>query len=275
MSKKKGQFFIQTWHGDRPLKKILYEIDGFNHYVADKDITDLCIAGSDSGEKQFRSSFRFNGEIMKVGTPRNDRLVKDDYEYSMEIKQILGIDKEKKILLYAPTFRDSQKSKQNVNVDLESTLEHLSKKGDKWICLVRAHSASMGLMITCDNFRYFDVTSYPDMTDLLCIADMLITDYSSCAGDFIVRKKPVILALFDKDYYRSNCRGFAYDIEKTGFLIAENQEELNKIIDTYSKDDYKQNCEIVAKFFGVFESGQASEKVCRRINSEYELKCTK
>ena len=265
--KRKEQFFIQTWHGDKPLKKVLYDINGFLTNVIDDVVDDLCIAGSKAGERQYRTAFKYKGEVLMVGTPRNDKLIINNKESLNLIKSKINIPDNTKILLYAPTFRDIQKGKQNSLIDLNETLEHLSAKGEKWIALIRAHPASKGLIIQGNNI--IDVTEYPDMSDLLCITDMLITDYSSCAGDFAITGKPVILAVFDYDYYKTYCREFAYNLEETGFILAKDQNELNIIIDTMDENDYKNNCNRINNFFGVCETGKSSEIICRRINEEY------
>lgn len=240
--KRKGQFFVQTWHGDRVPKKVLYDTWGSDYRaipVTDNEITDLCIAASDIGESAYRTAFRYSGPVLRVGMPRNDKLVIPNTDEQIKVKKHLGIQDDEKILLYAPTFRDHMSEKQNINVDLDSVLEKLSNTGEKWKCLLRAHSASKGLILDNLSDRYLDVTSYPDMADLLLVADMLITDYSSSAGDFILRRKPVILTMFDLDYYKNNCRDFNFFPGDVGFIVAYNQEELLHIIDTYGEDDYR------------------------------------
>ena len=117
--------------------------------------------------------------------------------------------------------------------------------------------------------RAIDVSKYPDMSDLLMIADMLITDYSSCAGDFILKKKPVLLAQFDRDVYIKENRSFYTDIRQIGFLIAEDQDQLCRMIETTSDEAFEQNCEQIMRFYGTSESGHASEAVCRRIDEAY------
>lgn len=272
--KRRNQFFIQTWHGDRGLKKVLYNQypDGKGMIqVVDNRVTDLCVAASNVGENTFRTAFRYTGEISKVGMPRNDLLVKRNVEREIYTKKILGIDLDKKVLIYAPTFRDSAKTKQKATVDLISTLKLLEERGEKWTCLIRAHSASKGL--DCNNAmtdKFIDVTHYPDMADLLSIGDMLITDYSSCAGDFILTGKPTILAMFDKEEYNRSCREFPFDIDAAGFIIADSQMELENIIRTYSNIEYKNNCKKLLDFFQISESGTAANYICDRLDNAYK-----
>lgn len=270
INKRENQLFIETWHGDRPLKKVLYAIQK-PHKVDNDDyrVTDLCIAGSTAGVKQFREAFLYQGEVLCVGTPRNDRLVTCNTNQQNMLKQRLGLDAQCKVLLYAPTFRDNNRLNAKVMVNLKETIAELEGQGEKWVCLIRTHLSSSTMQYAYDKNKFLDVTSYPDMTDLLCITDILITDYSSCAGDLVVRNKMVILAIFDIDEYKSNCRDLVYDIDEIGFFVAHNQEELNSILRNRNDTDINISCRKVKEFFGIKESGKASEEICKRINDYY------
>ena len=271
INKRKNQFFVQTWHGDRPLKKILYAIENNPEKVdiVDRKVTDLCIAGSTAGVEQFREAFLYQGEVLCVGTPRNDKLVTCDANLQNMLKQRLGLDAQCKVLLYAPTFRDNNRLDAKVMVNLKETIAELEQQGEKWVCLIRTHLGSSTMQYAYDESKFLDVTSYPDMTDLLCITDILITDYSSCAGDLVVRNKMVILAVFDIDEYKSNCRDLVYDIDEIGFFVAHDQEELNSILRNRNDTDIENSCRKVKEFFGIKESGKASEEICKRINDYY------
>ncbi len=270
--KKKCQYFIQTWHGDRAPKKVIYDAwpDGKRPIpVIDNEVTDLCIAGSDLGESVYRSAFKYQGEVLKIGMPRNDCLVNTDKEAEQIIRSRLHISANSKILLFAPTFRDTNAGVQNVDVDLDSVLRLLSAGGENWICLIRAHIASAGLKFECDGKRTINVSKYPDMADLLQIADMLITDYSSCAGDFVIKQKPVILAMFDREDYVRNCRGFRFDIEEAGFLVVHDQAELERLLMTMTAEDYRENCRKIIENLHIIETGKASEEISKRIAAFY------
>ncbi|MDO4803448.1 MAG: CDP-glycerol glycerophosphotransferase family protein [Lachnospiraceae bacterium] len=265
MHKRKGQLYIQTWHGDRGIKEILYDSwkDGKRPMkVMDAELTDFFVVGSDYAERRIKTAFRYHGKTIKSGCPRNDCLLNP--KDVAGIKQSIHVGQDKKILLYAPTLRigvDVFKG----TLDIRETMEHLNGTGDKWVCLVRAHPKSLGLDLQ-GGVDVVDVSKYPDMSDLLMIADMLITDYSSSAGDFILRRKPVILAQYDREEYK---RGFHVNMESTGYLVAKTQEELNAYIDNLSAEDFAENCEKVMDFFGTCETGHASEDVCRLIDEHY------
>jgi len=273
--KRKDQFFIQNWHGDRAFKKILYESiqdSGIKYWIpiTDKTDTDLCIAGSQGGIDRIRRSFLYEGEILSVGMPRNDKLVIRDFENEKKTRQRLNLSETTKVMLYAPTFRDKKGADQDGQVELKELMAQLEKDGQEWVCLVRAHSAIRRLNYEYDGKRYVNVSDYPDMADLLAIADFLITDYSSSAGDYALTRKPMILAAFDKEEYIKNCRRFAIDIEEPGFIVAKSQSQLMHILQVYTNTDYAESAEKVLKFYGECETGKSAEEVCRRINAFYQ-----
>lgn len=271
LNKRKKQFFVQTWHGDRGFKKVLYDVyeNGKREIpIIDEKITDLCVAGSQYGESKYRSAFRYSGRVLRVGTPRNDCLVNPDTTYRDTIKRRLGIASDVKVLLYAPTYRGYQE-KSDIQVDLNEAISILEKKSkSKWVCLIRAHASTKGGFKNAES-NWKDVSKYPDIADLLLIADMLFTDFSSCSGDFIIQKKPVILVLFDKEVYMNNCRTFKVPLEETGYFIATNQIELNKILLSMSDNDYAENCQIILDYYKTTESGHASQAVCEEIHAFY------
>ena len=269
--KRPGQVFIQTWHGDRGFKKILYDslkARGVSEELfayRDQTLTDLFVVGSDYAEKRIKTAFRYEEETLKTGCPRNDCLLHPDGIPT--IKERLGLRPDQKVLLYAPTLRRNSKVVHGT-VDISDTLDHLNRRGGDWICLVRAHPKSLGIDLMPGS-DVIDVSAYPDMADLLMIADCLITDYSSCAGDYVLRKKPLLLAQFDLEQYMEEDRTFYVDINEIGYLIARTQEELNTYIDAYSDKQFAENCEAIMRYFGTHESGKAAENVCHQINDRY------
>lgn len=273
--KRKHQIFVQTWHGDPGPKKVLYLAAGDNrpeNPPIDNKVTDLCIAASDLGIRVYRESFRYSGEILKVGTPRNDKLIKNMYDEKKAVLDRLNIDESKKILLFAPTYRDNDGGMQKAELNIASTLACLKMKtGDEWICLVRAHSASKGLLID-DNPDIIDVSMYPDMADILLISDFLITDYSSSPGDFVLTKKPNVLFMPDKDEYEAKCRTFMYSYDEAGFIVTYSQQELEDVITNMSSDDFSDNCDEIIKYFNIVAKGNASEQIVQWIRERSKLK---
>ena len=273
--KGRDTYYIQTWHGDRGLKAIGYlsensKSERFSGY--DLEHCNLMVAGSDYGVKKARQGLHYNGEFIVEGMPRNDKLVNiDKYrDEAAEVRRQLGIDNNVKILLYAPTYRD-EKGSQQCAIDIPSSIANLEANGEKWVCLIRSHSLSKGFSTPnsqLSTLNYKDVTSYPDMADLLLIADLLITDYSSCAGDFLLTGRPLVLAHFDIKHYEEQGRSLWVDPLEAGYLVAKNQDELNQILSNLYSYDHKAIADKINRFYGTKETGQSSEAVVRRILKE-------
>ena len=137
----------------------------------------------------------------------------------------------------------------------------LKQTNEKWICFIRAHSASKGFRCESNNDKVIDVTDYPEMSHLMLVADVLITDYSSSAGDFVLTGKPVVL--YHKDYqeYLSSDRSFYFELKDIPYFFANNQDELENIIcSVISENSAEENCKNVLDFYGACESGGAAEK---------------
>ena len=272
--KKSGQVYIQTWHGDRAFKKVLYDSTFVDEcFVAESqpDFCDLAVAGSDYGERQYRSAFRYGGEILKVGTPRDDILLHVTDELIRDKMKRIGIDETCRYLLYAPTLRRANQSsdvKQKIQgIDIRETLSKLEAQyGGEWKCLLRAHPSVSGL--TGDGVRdqkVVDVSKYPDMVDLMIVADALITDYSSCAGDYALLRRPVFLFQDDIEEYLKKDRTFYFEMSDSPYLIAHSQTELNEIIEKTTLQAAADNCDEILKFYGTNECGDAAGAVAKRI----------
>lgn len=274
--KSKQQYYIQTWHGDRAFKKILYDAwpNGKRpEPIIESEICDLAISGSDYGNMQYKSAFKYNGEILQVGYPRNDKLVNNNKNSIKLTKQLLGIKEDIKILLYAPTLRrvsSNNKTNQYIGeIDLIEVINSLEEKtNQKWVCLFRAHSAVKGLSGIPDTNKFINASKYEDMSDLLLISDMLITDYSSCAGDYALMEKPIILFQNDREEYIKKDRAFYFDIDESPYIVSMNQSELNKIIKNMDTYDFPQNCRDILGFYGTNETGRSSEAVVNYIISK-------
>lgn len=267
-----NNFYIQTWHGDRGIKAIGYLTgQGSKNDINGHNMSDcnLFIAASDYGVRKAQQGLRYDGEVMVDGMPRNDKLVNIEayHDDIAKIRKTLGIDDQVKVVLYAPTFRDEERTQQCA-IDIDQTLKSLGANGEKWTCLVRSHVHTKRLMTSSDSSAYLDVSSYPDMADLLLIADLLLTDYSSCAGDFLLTKKPVVLVHFDKEEYLSKERSLWINPEEAGYLVAKDQSELNTILSHLYTYDHKAISDKLNQFYGTKESGKSSEAVARRIIQE-------
>ena len=272
--KGKKQFFVQLWHGDRPIKKVIYDIEGTTWDLGEeKDgYCNLAVAGSEFGVRQYRSAFRYNGEVINFGSPRNDCLVNFDPERAKEIKKNLNISEDIKVLLYAPTLRDpnwvSHTMQEKQDIDLYATLKVLEEKtGSPWICLTRSHPAVIDLGGIVFDDKIINATNYEDMADLLIISDMVITDYSTSASDYVISNRPAILYQSDIEDYMKNSRSIHFNMDETPYLIAKNQSELEELILGLTEEKIIENCKAVLDFYGANETGRSAFETAKRINA--------
>ncbi|WP_330949196.1 CDP-glycerol glycerophosphotransferase family protein [Virgibacillus sp. MG-45] len=279
--KKRAQTtYLQTWHGT-PLKKMLFDIEEV-HGRSDDYVQrvgeavknwDYLISPSNYATRAFRSAFKYNGEILEVGYPRNDIFYRSHKEtvYS-KVKEKLSISSDKKIILYAPTFRDDQAKKKNkfsfdLNMDLVKMKERL---GDDYVLLLRMHvviSSKIEIDETLEDFVY-NVSSYPDIQDLLVVTDILITDYSSVMFDFANTKKPIIFYTYDLDHYRDDVRGFYMDLEKEapGPLVYDTNQIIENILHIEQMNQqYKAKYNDFYETYCSLEDGNASKRVVDRL----------
>ena len=259
------QVYLNTWHGDRAFKKIGYDVVNKRHYRLEQDCHAM-IAGSTFGEKMMRSAFGFKGDIIFEGSPRDDRLVNYDPAAAAEIRRKLGVSEDVGLLLYAPTFRDTiaDSAAQNATMDLKRTIKALEKKtGKKWLCLFRAHYLQLkGLNLDEDKDILLDMTRYEDMTELLMIADALLTDYSSCAMDYCLLGRPIYLFQSDIEEYTTKDREMYFEMKDTPFFSVQDQDALEALIDRVGEEEARENGRQICEYFGFRETGCATEAVC-------------
>lgn len=265
--KSKEQLYIQTWHGDRGFKKILYDKREKTDYLYESQYADLMLSGSDYGEKKIRSAFNYEGEILKYGLPRNDLLLsytKYDFE---KISKKLKIDKNKKILMYAPTFRNKQKDEQSIEqLNLIAILNALeTKTEDSWICFIRMHAAVIEFSNIPNDSRIINVSDYAEMSELLLVTDFLISDYSSCVGDFALLERPIVLFQPDRIEYMKSDREFYFDIDESPYFVAKDTDELINIINDTELYRFKNNTKNILDFYGCYETGKSTENISNYI----------
>ena len=273
--KRKGQYFINTWHGGGAYKRIEQSsIHPFTKTEVKRGIyrsktTDLILSSCKSFSNLVVPDILYNQsvEIMPSGLPRNDLFFSGRVtEIRNEVCRKLNIDQNAIIVLYAPTFRgeiDSARSLSSNQIDFKDIVKLIVQRTNKnCIILFRAHYAIADSSVTTN---YLDVTLYPDVQELLCAADILISDYSSVIWDFSLMKKPCFLYMPDKDYYINKDRGVYTSIEEWPGVICETNEELQRKIEELDYDVYRKKIEEYHKKVGSYETGNACRMVCERI----------
>ena len=272
--KKNNQRYIQTWHGSLGIKKLDADVTAFNdednqNWVTgskyESSIMDYYISNSSFESNVVTKALWFNNCIKEYGHPRNDIFFKSEKE-QQEIKdkvfQTLQIDKNKKVLLYVPSFRDDKKLS-CYGLDTSAVANVLKEKfGGDWVIAIRLHPRvkKYSSKLFSFNDKVVDATYYPDIQELLLASDIAITDYSSCIFDFMLSRKPGFIFATDIEQFNTD-RGFYYPLETTPFPIATNNYELIKNIENFDYEEYKQKVEDFLKDKGCMEDGHASERV--------------
>jgi CDP-glycerol glycerophosphotransferase len=161
-----------------------------------------------------RGAFGYTGKVLECGYPRNDLLhAADRAKVAASVRERLGIPEGSRVVLYAPTWRENQpKQAGRYALDLQLDLDAAERAiGDDAVLLVRRHYLVGGTIPGSDFVR--DVTRHPDVSELLLISDVLVTDYSSLMFDFAQTGRPMLFHTYDLDHYRDTLRGFCFDFE--------------------------------------------------------------
>lgn len=284
ITRKKDQVYVQCWHGT-PLKKLGYDItvEGGNAMNTIKDIrrkylTDAkrysyMVSPSKFCTEKFTSSFNLmklkkEDILLEVGYPRNDYLTNYKKDEVKEIKKELNIPKDKKIILYAPTWRDNQHETSvgytyKTEVDFDYLKENLS---DEYIILFRAHYF-VANSFDFEKYRGFvyDVSKYDDINKLYVISDILITDYSSVFFDYSILKRPIIFYMYDLEEYQTKLRDFYIDLKELPGNIVEKEEDLVKEIKKSKNFKYDKRYKEFNNKFTYLEDGKASARVVEAV----------
>ncbi|WP_416043174.1 CDP-glycerol glycerophosphotransferase family protein [Bacillus halotolerans] len=279
--KPKKTLYVQTWHGT-PLKKLANDMDEVHmpgtttekykqNFLREASKWDYLISPNAYSTEIFKSAFQFNKEIIEAGYPRNDILYSSNKESLIKkVKQELGINEDKKVILYAPTWRDNEfKKVGQYKFKLQFDLEEMkSELGESVVILLRMHYL-VSEQFNLGKYNDFvkDVSLYKDIRDLYLISDLLITDYSSVFFDYINLKKPIVFFVYDLPIYRDSIRGFYFDFQqKTPGSFVQTSEELIKTVKDLLHNPYiDHNYELFYNEFCNLEDGQASKRVIETI----------
>ncbi len=263
--KRSGQTYIQTWHGT-PLKRLGRDIvdvvpTGSYLRMMDREASfwDYLVSPSAYCSEIFPNTFGYKGTILETGYPRNDILINQSSKRDL-IRRSLGIADGQQVVLYAPTWRDSQRTATGnwkpVNF-LPGSL------GDNVTVLFRGHTNTHSAHSAQVAQGTIDVTNYINVAELYLAADVLVTDYSSSMFDFSVTGKPMIFLAPDFDEYVAK-RGFYFDFEQAApGPILRDSSFLRKALESIDsqKGEYAQRYLAWQMKFNKLEDGLASKRV--------------
>lgn len=258
--KKEDQIHIQTMHGSLGIKRLDNAIiarnkrgkEGKKVVFRETNYTDYVITNSLFEEEVFQSVFWKNTPMIRLGHARTDILFSSNQKRIEDIRKKLwqryGVQTRKKIVLYAPTHRKGMTEK-DVITDYSSLAQILHEKfGGEYVILIRMHKRTKDIFIDCrdrdknDDRITYDVTDYPDIQELMLVADIGITDYSSWIYDYLLTRRPGFLFATDLVRYNNNT-GLYYRLEETPFPVSENEKELLESIMRFDSESYSEKVE--------------------------------
>lgn len=263
LKKRKNQIYIQLWHSIS-LKKMGLDVSNPDNLTRLEHTLDwdYVVSSSEFESRVLKSSSGYTCKTKLLGNPRTDALFAN---FDIPgIKSKLGIVDDKKIVLYAPTFRDWELHKDKISIDLPNNIT------DNYTVLIRLHpliAQKIDKYIFTDNI--INVCDYNNLNELLAISDILITDYSSICFDYSLLHKPTIFYAYDYKEY-SKLRGGLYLDYKKDLIgpVAFSKDELNQFFENID--------EVLKKFEGATEgfnqkySTMNDGKVCQRIIHELQ-----
>lgn len=253
---RKDQILLETWHGT-PLKRLGFDLsptagdklnsarDNRRRYALNAKRFTYLLSPSPACSQSLRSAFaldRFGKAdiIRETGYPRNDMLVNADAEHIAVLRGKFGVPAGKRVMLYAPTFRDDKHVSGvgytgSVMLDFDALRERI---GGEWVVLFRPH------YFIADSFDFskyggfvLNAAKADEIAELMLVSDVLITDYSSVMFDYANLRRPMLFYMYDFEQYRDEIRGFYFGVDELPGPIVKTQPELEEELDRL--DEYE------------------------------------
>ena len=269
--KRKGQYYIQTWHGGifglKKVEKAVEHVPEFSAYVEiskkDSSMIDLMYSDNDFIKNDFEKSFWYDGPVIKCGIPRESIIVNTPKEIAASVRKKYNVSDSAKIVLYAPTFRGDY-STDAYNWDYNKVLDALENKFRcSVIMFLRMHpNVVLKGWHAIESERIRDVSFYSDMQELLATVDFCISDYSSSYCEFAcLRRKPVFLIGLDYEKFTKKERSFHLPLDQIPFDICRAVDELCSSINNFSNDIYQKRLETFCNLIGLEENGMGASQL--------------
>ncbi|MDR3225436.1 MAG: CDP-glycerol glycerophosphotransferase family protein [Clostridiales Family XIII bacterium] len=293
---RKDQTYVQCWHGT-PLKRLGHDLEGTTNainslkdllYKYDVDALKLrwFLSPSAYATDRFTSAFDLGGKgkedaILEIGYPRNDSLVCSTAEDRARKLEGLGVPADKKVVLYAPTWRDDQYSAATgYTYDLGLDFEGLRRAlGEGYVILFRVHYfISNSFDFSSFGGYIVDASDIGDINDLYIASDILITDYSSVFFDYADTGKPMVFYMYDLEKYRDEARGFYIGLDELpGEIVTEEAELARAMRDALDAGSYEEKYgEKYAAFkakYNNLDDGHATERLVKKVIGDGNVDC--
>ncbi|WP_263698128.1 bifunctional glycosyltransferase family 2 protein/CDP-glycerol:glycerophosphate glycerophosphotransferase [Bacillus thuringiensis] len=284
LEKRPETIYLQTWHGT-PLKKLASDMKEVHmpgtttekykrNFFNESRKWDYLVSPNDYSTEIFKRAFKFEKETLDVGYPRNDLLYhpkEEQTQIAKDIKKKIGIPTDKKVVLYAPTWRDDEfyekgKYKFNLKLDLQEMQRRL---GDQYVVALRMHYLiAENIDISGLEEFVYNLSNYEDIAELYVISDVLITDYSSVFFDYGNLGKPILFFTYDIDKYRDTLRGFYFNFaeEAPGPLLKTSNEVIDAIESIEEIEaEYKGKFDQFYNRFCHLDDGNAAKNIVQKV----------
>ena len=280
--KRKGQVYLQTWHGGGiPFKKIEAMTDNLPaSYVEtarkDGQICDYILSSSSMTSKIWHDYFWLNEKtvILDYGEPRLDILFSQKIQQNMnkQIRAQYHISENTGIVLYMPTFRDDF-SMDFLDMDFSYILNVFEEKfNKKFVLLLRLHPNMSSVPVTTHDERIINVTSYPNAIELFLVSDFGISDYSNTIIlQMPLLRKPTFIYANDFEIYKRD-RGLTELYEQVPVQRASTNAQLADVIRNFDETLYFDAWEKFLKVDRSFNDGNASRRVVDFISTIFNGK---
>ncbi len=267
--KRDKQFFLETWHSPVCIKAVAKDsflLDEKNLEKETKALKDkvksidVIVAESEWRKKNIQDAFMYNGEILEA-------MFEDEKKSYVEVKKnvenFFDLGKNDKVLLYTPTFRRT-KDMNVYSLDYNGLLNCLERNGEKWRIIVRLHPTILNES-TLINYseKVLNGSFYPDIADLIDVAEYVITDYSSVMFKAMRASKKVLLFTLDLDNYVETNRRLYFDIRSMPAPLAKSNEELIYNLIHFDEEEYEMKRKHLIDSLGYYDKDAAIE--CERI----------
>ena len=268
--KREGQIEIQTMHGT-PLKTLGLEVPSelptpgeVEKFLRKTARYDYLVVQGQFMESKAYDIYAFEKQFLRTGYPRTDALQSVTKRQVLELKRRMGLPMDKKILLYAPTWRIAD------HFDLKLDLDLFKKRlGDEWAVVIRIHHlAAQDYHFETDGNTVIDMTNYGSIEDLYLVSDAMMTDYSSAMFDYALVDKPILFYLYDFEEYSEKLRGMYFDIrtEAPGPLLYTSEEVVAALEDIKATERRyaAQRDQFMQKYL-TYECNNSSEKIVQEV----------
>lgn len=261
---RRGQLTINTWHAGMNYKHIGPAYCHFRNAVRARRFAlanrppKVYLSGSRFFTEDTAASFAYPVSVFRpTGMARNDIFFRDCSELGVAIRRRYAIAPDARLVLYAPTFRDGY-AEDLFDLDFPRLRNALAERfGGEWKVLYRKHYFIHGKDCALDRDT-INVSDYDDMNELLAVADVLISDYSSCLWDFALTKRPSFVYATDLRRYAESERDFAYPLAEWPYAITKDNDELESAILGFDETAYRAAVQAHLDKAGSYDTGTAS-----------------